>query len=564
MTSPPACFDGFLRAADGRIVDGTGNPVLLRGVGLGNWLLPEGYMWKFTPSAAAQSPREIEALFESLVGTTRADEFWQRFRQVFVNEDDIARIRAEGMNHVRLPINSRVVMDDDGALVEEGFALIDQLIEWCRTHRLWVVLDLHGAPGGQTGTNIDDSPRGIPELFTEPRYRELTIRLWRAIAERYRDEPVVAAYDLLNEPLPNEYQHRHADDLAALYIDLTKAIREIDQNHLLCYEGTHWATNWSIFTEVWDPNSMLQFHRYWSPPDRPGIQRFIDTGRRLGLPVYMGEGGENNLAWLQTAFQLYEDCGIGWNFWPWKKIDTLTSPCSVDAPAGWADILAHAAGSAPQPHPDQAWDTLTALLDVMPIARCTYRPEVIRALMRRVPLEIPASGFGFLGAGVSYRSTGAEPLRGFRSDEQVTIRHAGGTEPENIDFEHMTGAPRTVDQELFLELGAGDWVRYDIEVTTPLRLDVLVELSADPGEDHPAPLDVLVDREPADAVPTPGNTLVRAVTPTTVQPGRHTLQLTGRAPAVVVCFVHVSEAVPEQPSEAEVVPADADRPALAP
>lgn len=101
-------------------------------------------------------------------------------------------------------------------------------------------------------------------------------------------------------------------------------------------------------------------------------------------------------------------------------------------------------------------------------------------------------------------------------------------------------------------------------MTTPLRLDVLVELSADPGEDHPAPLDVLVDREPADAVPTPGNTLVRAVTPTTVQPGRHTLQLTGRAPAVVVCFVHVSEAVPEQPSEAEVVPADADRPALAP
>jgi endoglucanase len=98
------------------------------------------------------------------------------------------------MNHVRLPINSRLVMDEQGALRPAGVALVDRLIEWCRVHGLWVVLDLHGAPGGQTGTNIDDSPQGTPELFTSSRYRELTGSLWRQLARRYRDASLRALW----------------------------------------------------------------------------------------------------------------------------------------------------------------------------------------------------------------------------------------------------------------------------------------------------------------------------------------------------------------------------------
>src|SRR5215469_7332910 len=379
----------MLRAQDARLVDEHGSPVLLRGVGLGNWLLPEGYMWKFEPPGP-QSPREIEALLVDLVGPERAAQFWTGFRQAFITDADLARIAAEGMNHVRLPINARVVLTDDGQLRPDGLATIDWLIDRCRMHRLWVVLDLHGAPGGQTGTNIDDSPHGLPELFTDRHCQELTIQLWRELAHRYCHEPTVAGYDLLNEPLPNEYQHRHADDLVALYGEITTAIRAVDPDHLIIYEGTHWATNWDIFTEVWDPKSVLQFHRYWSAPDRPGIQRYLDTRERLGLPIYMGEGGENNLDWLQTAFQLYEDEEISWNFWPWKKIDTLTSPCSVVPPHGWAQILDYAAGKADKPEPQDAWQVLTDLINGFDLNRCVYRPEVVNALMRRAPLCLPA------------------------------------------------------------------------------------------------------------------------------------------------------------------------------
>src|SRR5260370_5977689 len=186
-----------------------------------------------------------------MVGGGGVEEFRGGFWERFITEADIERISDEGMNHVRLPINSRVVIGDDGELIEAGFALIDRLIEWCRRHELWVVLDLHGAPGGQTGTKIDDSPNGAPELFTDDRYRALTVKLWRAIARRYRDETAVAAYDLLNEPLPNEHQNTHADTLRDLYLELTAPIRKIDRHHVITYEGTHWAPNWEIFTHIW-------------------------------------------------------------------------------------------------------------------------------------------------------------------------------------------------------------------------------------------------------------------------------------------------------------------------
>jgi endoglucanase len=513
----------FLRARDARLVDDHGRPVLLRGVGLGNWLLPEGYMWKFEPPGP-QSPREIEALLADLVGSARAERFWTEFRDRFVAEADLARIAAEGMNHVRLPINSRMMLTDDGEFRPDGFATVDWLIDRCRAHRLWVVLDLHGAPGGQTGTNIDDSPRGLPELFTNRNYQEQTIQLWRALATRYRDEPVVAGYDLLNEPLPNEYQYRYADDLVALYRELTEAIRAVDPDHLVIYEGTHWASNWDIFTEVWDPQSVLQFHRYWSPPDRPGIQRYLDVRDRLGLPIYMGEGGENNLDWLQTAFQLYEDEEISWNLWPWKKIETLTSPCSVVAPVGWTSIVEYAAGKAARPDSEDAWRTLSDLLERFDIDRCTYRPEVINALLRRPPLRLAATGFSFRGEGRSYGTSSAKPLAGFRADDRVSIVRSAHSGEGVLDFSHTTGAPRADDDRLLVRLEPGDWVTYDVHLADETGLEIVVRTDAD----------VRVELDGTEVLTCRGGvTTVVATTDTAVPSGRHEIRLTAVHPALI-------------------------------
>jgi len=514
-------LEGYLHVEAGKIVDGRGQPLTLRGVGLGNWLLPEGYMWKFG-SPGPQSPREIEAFIQDLIGPEHAFEFWRRFRDTFITQADIERISAEGFNHVRLPINSRVVIEDDGELIEAGFALIDRLIEWCRRHQLWVVLDLHGAPGGQTGTKIDDSSNGAPELFTDDRYRALTVKLWRAMARRYRDETAVAAYDLLNEPLPNEHQHTHADRLRDLYLELTSAIRKIDRNHVITYEGTHWSTNWEIFTDVWDPNSILQFHKYWSQPDRPSIQTYLDVGRDLGLPIYMGEGGENYADWIQMAFQLYEDHGISWNFWPWKKVETLTSPCSVNAPPGWTAIVDYAARTGARPPSTTAWHTLEALVKATSFSRCTYRSEVISSLFKRPPLKIPAAGFGFRGAGESYSTSSAVPMPAFRNDDLVTIRHADGPDRTELDWNHNGGVVRGIADELLVSLGPGDWVAYDIEVRSPSRYRIVAAVHGG------GTAMVSVDGAPVEG------TTVR------LTPGHHVVRVTGLAQETLVRSVEIS------------------------
>ena len=457
----PADFSGFVRAHEGHIVDGSGRRLLLRGIGLGNWLLPEGYMWKLSPGA--NSPREIESLFERLVGAADASHFWKAFRETFIREADIEAIAASGFDHIRLPINARLVQTEAGEPIEAGLALIDNAIEWCRKHRLWVLLDLHGAPGGQTGTNIDDSPNNLPELFMVDAYRQRTIALWRLLAARYRHETVVMGYDLLNEPLPDEWQHKYADQLVALYRDLTLAIREIDPDHLLMYEGSHWATNWDIFDQVWDSNSALQFHKYWSAPDTESIRKFIDTGIRLGLPIYMGEGGENNIEWLYAAFRLYESHGIGWNLWTWKKIETATSPVSIAAPEGWNELVRYANEGGEPVAAAATNHVLVALIDAMRMENCRWNTDVLRAVMGHRPRTIPAWAFGYRGRGESWAVADGKPMPGLRTGDAVTIRYADGKRRAKPDFNQTIGQDYLPQQRMVVGLKRGDWLEYEIE-----------------------------------------------------------------------------------------------------
>jgi hypothetical protein len=516
----PAVFDGFLRAVDGHLVDGLGQRRLLRGVGLGSWLLAEGYMWRFG-NQGPQSPREIEQFVTGLVGDEQARRFWTGYRDNFITEADIEQIAAEGMDHVRLPINARLVIEDSGVLLESGLLYIDSLIEWCRRHHLWVILDLHGAPGGQTGTNIDDSPNGEPDLFAHAHFQDLTVVLWEALAKRYQDEPVVAGYDLLNEPLPGEWQARYSTELVLLYKRITAAIRAHDVNHLIIYEGTHWATNWSIFEESWDENSMLQFHKYWSTPDRASIEQFLAVGQRLGLPIYAGEVGENNLEWLQLVFQLFEDCDISWNLWTWKKVDSFTSPCSVIAPPGWYTLVAAAEGREAAPADAQA--ILDRYFQALPIGRCHYRKDVLNSVMRKAPLRISAVGYGHRGPGVSYGTSGSpSPHAEFRTADAVTVV-ARSDQATALAWDHHGGSPRSVDQELQVVLSAADWLTYEVVTVDCGFLAVEVVLASNTSEMREPCLLVKLDGRALPAVQA-GDRL-EARSPSTIAAGVHIIRL---------------------------------------
>ena len=459
----------FLHAQNGRLYCGD-NPILLRGMGLGGWLLPEGYMWRFYTKC--DRPRRIEALIERLCGAEYAASFWEQYFASYITEADIAWIAAQGMNSVRLALNSRLLFKTapDGAVTFRASALhlVDSCVAWCKRYGIYVMLDMHGAPGGQTGQNIDDCENDRPELFTSVEHQDALVEMWRLLALRYRDEPAVGGYDLLNEPLPNIFR-QYAPQLLPLYRRMIAAIREIDTKHLIILEGLHWATDVSVFdgmtrAEAAD-NLLLQFHKYWSAPDEESLAPFLQAAKRLNVPLWMGEGGENNLPWYTTVFPLYERLGIGWCFWTYKKMETPNSPVTFVQPDGWRKILDYLDGGA-QPSRSAAMAAFDELLAC--IRSSTYHPELVDALLRRPPVRIPAEAFD-----AEQIHSEREPGADFRSTSRATLLYADGHTGTG-DWRRYGGEPQPERERMLLRLHEGDRVAYRIQAAADPHTQITV------------------------------------------------------------------------------------------
>jgi endoglucanase len=315
------------------IVDATGRPLLVRATNLGNWMVPEGYMWLFEDGP--QSPGEIRALVLELLGPEASATFWQKWRENYVTREDIALLHRAGFNAIRVPLHYSLFESDDA----EGFKLLDRLIGWSRAENLYVILDLHAAPGGQTGSNIDDSA-GYPWLYESPQEQEHLMAVWRRLAMHYRDEPAVLGYDLLNEPIPHFPKLAGLNSkLEPLYKKLAGEIRKVDAHHILFLGGAQWDSNFSVFGKPFDANVAYTFHKYWTAPDESVIRQYLDFRERYDVPIWLGESGENSNEWIALFRMTLEKNNIGWAFWPYKKMGKPLSVVSIIPPADWDKIV---------------------------------------------------------------------------------------------------------------------------------------------------------------------------------------------------------------------------------
>lgn len=453
---------GFLKAEGKKLVNGEGREILLRGVGLGSWLLPEGYMWRFPEKG--DRPRRIEQMIKDLVGNEKAEIFWENYYEGYISEEDIKKIAQEGFNSIRIPINWSLLIEKPyfSRYNEHHFQLLDRIIEWCKKYSIYVILDMHGAPGGQTGTNIDDSENDRPELFEEEANKLLTIDIWRKLAQRYADQEIVGGYDLLNEPLPQWFS-KYNNKVMPLYKHIIEAIREVDKKHLIILEGVHWATDWSIFDEKADDNLMLQFHKYWNNPDCESIKVYLEKREELEVPIFMGEGGENNKEWYAGAFKLYEQMGISWNFWTWKKMDTTNSPCSIIMPSEWNKLVEYLEGGS-KPSTPEAERILWEYLNNIKFENCNYHSEVVNALFSRPTVTIPAAFYDYKGMGLSHWSGSIKSNKlGFRDNDKIEIGFVDSIR-EKPNFEHVRGQQWQQDELLCIQLSEGAWVNYEINI----------------------------------------------------------------------------------------------------
>ena len=326
----------FLHTSGEEIVDGTGKPFLMHGTNLGNWLVAEGYMWDF--EGGPQSAREIENLVEELLGPEKSASFWHSWRETYVTRNDIHLLREAGFNTIRIPMHYKFFESDNA----EGFALLDRVIEWARQDGLYVILDMHVAPGGQTGANIDDS-YGYPWIYDSPQEQDHLVTIWQRLARRYRDNPTVMGYDLLNEPIPNYPAVEPLNvKLEPLYKKLTASIRQVDTHHILFLGGAQWDSNFAVFGKPFDSNTGYTFHKYWTAPDVSVIQSYLDFREKYNVPIWMGESGENTDEWIDHFTKVLNANNIGWTFWPYKKMSSTSCVVTFAPPEGWDKIVAFA------------------------------------------------------------------------------------------------------------------------------------------------------------------------------------------------------------------------------
>ena len=365
--------------------DDNSNNVILRGINLGGWMLQEPYLFQFT--GAADSQHEFKEKLVEFIGQDNTDNFYNAWYDNFITQGDIDSLSNFGFNSVRLPMHYDLftlsIQDEpvfgENTWIETGFDLIDNLLDWCESNNMYLILDLHAAPGGQGfGSDINDYNPNFPSLWESEENKNKTIELWGKLAERYSDEPWIGGYDLLNET----HWDLDENELRNFYIDVTNEIRQFDQNHIIFIEGNSYANDFSGLTPPWDDNMVYSFHKYWSYNDSLDWITWIRN--EYSVPLWMGEAGENSNQWFTEAIEMFEDNYIGWAFWPWKKLESISAPFEISSNSNYKSLIDYFRGDAAAPTVENAISGLMQLASDTHISNNHFQKDVVDAMLRQI------------------------------------------------------------------------------------------------------------------------------------------------------------------------------------
>lgn len=327
--------DKFVQVSGEDFVAG-GQKLVFRGFGLGSWMNLEHFM-----IGLPGTDTMIKQAFADVYGTERSEAFFDRFLKEFVDERDFAYLKSLGVNSLRLPFNYKYFIDDQqpGRYKDDGFVYLDRVVALCEKYEIYAILDLHSVPGGQNPDWHCDTSSGLPLFWEYGALRDTVIGLWGHIARHYRDQPWVAAYDIVNEPA----LVKDAAVFNDFYRKVIAEIRRHDERHIIFIEGNAFTTDFSMLDPVDDPQIAYEFHFYPFVDEPDVLSPEMDLARRRALvgraferllairdkykrPLWCGELGltlnKETIA-FETGFiadmlELCERHDVSWALWTYK------------------------------------------------------------------------------------------------------------------------------------------------------------------------------------------------------------------------------------------------------
>ena len=365
----------YLHVVGKEVFGNDGKKIILKGMGLGGWLVPEGYML-----GTWGSPTSIRNRIVDLIGEDSTKVFYEKFEKNYVAEKDITQLAEWGFNSVRLPFHYKTLSPSYRSYNEEGFAVIDSVIDWCARNEIYLILDMHVAPGSQSGDENADGDEGA-KLWDSKENQDWAVDIWGEIAKRYATERWIGGYDLLNEPVLFNGGRQVRD----LQRQMRNRIRKYDLNHTLFVNGNMWSRAFEGLGPALDENMIWAFHYYsWMVFNRVNqntIQYLINFRNLTNRPLWLGEAGENSNEWFMEVTNLMEKNDIGWAWWNYKKIGTITGPVSSPSDSVYQEITRYWNGDGGRPSIETAQLGLNNMVENLKLENCEIKKGVIASLL---------------------------------------------------------------------------------------------------------------------------------------------------------------------------------------
>lgn len=298
------------------------------------------YMKRFLQESPVYDAKSLDRIARRRFGDYGAAQIWNTFHDTWITERDFQLAKAMGFNFVRIPFDYRWFEQDEQPYqyVDYGFRYLDRAMQWAKAHRLYVMLDFHGAPGGQSPWD-HTGELSRAEFFKNEEFQRRTAKLWQAIAERYRHESILFAYNVLNEPFSASDQADWIDAHDQMY----RAIRSVDPHPIIVMEDGYKLEEPDYKNGFFPLPSDLQWTNiaysihFYETGEMERHERKLNEILRIGtmeqqrckVPIYIGEfntyetPSEISVQAMKSWITTFNRKGWHWSPWTFKFTNGL-------------------------------------------------------------------------------------------------------------------------------------------------------------------------------------------------------------------------------------------------